>query len=65
MEKTCIFEIPIKKGLINLDWDNFIELANKKKPLAVVVIDDDLNFSQLYTKALNALDIKTKINFIV
>lgn len=50
--KTYIFEVALKEGAINLDWNDFEMNAQAGKPVAAVIIDEPLSFAEMGTKAI-------------
>lgn len=50
--KTYIFEVALKEGAINLDWNDFEMNAQAGKPVAAVIIDEPLSIAEMGTKAI-------------
>lgn len=50
--KTYIFEVALKEGAINLDWNDFEMNAQASKPVAAVIIDEPLSIAEMGTKAI-------------
>lgn len=50
--KTYIFEVALKEGAINLDWNDFEMNAQAGKPVAAVIIDDPQSIAEMGTKAI-------------
>ena len=50
--KTYIFEVALKEGAINLDWNDFEMNAQAGKPVAAVIIDDPQSIACMTTKAI-------------
>ena len=49
--KTYIFDIVLRDGMIQLDWDDFQVFAERHRPLAVVRIEENLTVNQLVEQA--------------
>ena len=50
--KTYIFEVALKEGAINLDWNDFEMNAQAGKPVAAVIIDEPQSIAEMTTKAI-------------
>lgn len=49
--KTYIFDIVLRDGMIQLDWDDFQMFAERHRPLAAVRVEDNLTVNQLVEQA--------------
>lgn len=58
--KTYIFDVALKEGLINLDWQDFETMARQYKPFVAVKVDESIALSELIEKAL--LELRRNIN---
>ena len=52
ISKTYIFDVALRDGIINLDWQDFENIARKSKPAVAVKIDENLDVSELTEKAI-------------
>lgn len=58
--KTYIFDVALKEGLINLDWQDFETMARQYKPFVAVKVDESITLSELMEKTL--LELRKNIN---
>ncbi len=58
--KTYIFDVALKEGLINLDWQDFETIARQYKPFVAVKVDESIALSELMEKTL--LELRRNIN---
>lgn len=58
--KTYIFDVALKDGLINLDWQDFETMARQYKPFVAVKVDESIALSELMEKTL--LELRKNIN---
>lgn len=58
--KTYIFDVALKEGLINLDWQDFETMARQYKPFVAVKVDESIALSELMEKTL--LELRKNIN---
>ena len=52
ISKTYIFDVALRDGIINLDEQDFENMARKSKPAVAVKIDENLDVSELTEKAI-------------
>lgn len=58
--KTYIFDVALKEGLINLDWQDFETMVRQYKPFVAVKVDESIALSELMEKTL--LELRKNIN---
>lgn len=53
--KTYIYEVALRDGVINLDWDDFQSFADNHRPLIAVRTDGDTAVKQLVAEAMDEI----------
>lgn len=58
--KTYIFDVALRAGLINLDWNDFELKARYGKPAVAVKIDEPLKISEMVARAIDEINERIK-----
>lgn len=53
--KTYIYEVALRDGVINLDWDDFQSFAENHRPLIAVGVEGDTAVKQLVAEAMDEI----------
>lgn len=61
MTKDYIFEVAMKHGLINLDWNDFANFASKYKPLLAMKADGYGTVSDQMSIALKGMNLQADV----
>lgn len=61
MTKDYIFEVAMKHGLINLDWNDFANFASKYKPLLAMKADGYGSMSDQMSIALKGMSLQADV----
>ena len=61
MTKDYIFEVAMKHGLINLDWNDFANFASKYKPLLAMKADGYGTMSDQMSIALKGMNLQADV----
>ena len=61
MTKDYIFEVAMKHGLINLDWNDFANFASKYKPLLAMKADGYGSMSDQMSIALKGMSLQANV----
>lgn len=61
MTKDFIFEVAMKNGLINLDWNDFANFASKYKPLQAMKADGYGSMSDQMSISLKGMNLQTDV----
>ena len=59
--KDYIFEVAMKHGLINLDWNDFANFASKYKPLLAIKVDGYGSMSNHVSTALKGMNLQADV----
>lgn len=54
--KTYIYGVALKKGLMNLDWEDFERKAQWGRPSAAVTVDEPLSLPELMAEAVAQME---------
>lgn len=60
MTKDYIFEVAMKRGLINLDMNDFTKFASMYKPLMAIKVDGNSPMSHLTSIAMKGMNLQAK-----
>lgn len=60
MTKDYIFEVAMKRGLINLDMNDFTKFASMYKPLMAIKVDVNSPMSHLTSIAMKGMNLQAK-----